>query len=95
MTKLNGQPQIKRDYNRNESARQYYCQGLCDDLEDNPAGATKKYSIHVYCSRCGKWMLQASMIANEKCPCCHFRPRWKGRNNKTRNNATPNTFEGC
>ncbi len=93
MTKLNGQAQTRRDYNRNEDGRQHYCQGICVALENNPGVGGKKYSKHVYCSRCDKWMLQISMMANEKCPCCHFRPRWKGTSNKARNNAL-GAFEG-
>ena len=58
-------------------ARQKHCQGLCDALEDNPVAGTKKYLIHIYCSRCARWMLRAAMKANGRCPCCNFRPRNK------------------
>lgn len=60
--------------------RQKFCQGLCDNLKNNPPYG-KKYVNHVFCSRCGinygVWMLKESMMANGRCPCCHFRPRYK------------------
>lgn len=62
--------------------RQKFCQGLCDTLKNNPPVGRKKYENHVYCTRCDAWMLQEAMKANGRCPCCNFRPRWKGWKNK-------------
>ena len=58
-----------------------YCQGICVALKNNPVVGTKKYYLkggkHVRCSKCDTWMLQASMKADGRCPCCNFRPRYK------------------
>ena len=85
MTKLNGDIQTKRDYNRNESPRQHYCQGLCDNLKvPRPAGNPYKKGL-VLCARCDDdaWMPKEIMKPHPTkgivCPCCNFRPRTKTR----------------
>ena len=66
-----------------------YCQGLCDDLENNPGVGGKKYTKHCFCSRCDRWMLKSILKPHETwsvvCPCCNFRPRMMSRYNKSRN----------
>jgi hypothetical protein len=60
-----------------------YCKGTCEHLKNNaPYG--DRYKDHVYCTRCEMWMLQEAMMGNGKCPCCHYRPRYKSKYNKGR-----------
>lgn len=88
MTKSNGTMQKQRDYNRNESPRQRYCQGLCDNLKvSRPMGSPYSKGL-VLCIRCDDdaWMPVECMKPHPTkgmvCPCCNFRPRTKSTKHK-------------